>query len=685
LLLRQLVTALESDRVSPVAMHARVVREAGPRAVSGTVLRRLGRLPKDALAVARAVAVLGENADLAAVARLAELDEWQVATATGALVGAEILRPEAPLGFVHPLVRDAVYHDLTPGERALQHARAAAILKEAAAPVDQIASQLLMSPREADPEVVAVLRDAAASAMRRGAPESAAAYLRRALDERPPDNARPELLLDLGIAEVQGRAPDALEHLEAAYESLADPRLRASAARLLARTLIFTGGAARAVEVTRRAQAELPAGHDDLALALRAIEMVGVIFGGDDPALLGELAGQPVPAPDAPVGAKGLASIAALVNAYAGAPAAHCRALARAALAGDDLMEQDNGLLTISASNVLTMVEDPDEAVFWARAIEDGERRGSLFIVSGNRMWGGYVAMSRGDLVEAEDLLARAHEELLEYRYGGPAQTYCAAFLCDARLARGDVEVAANALTIAGDIKDGSDGVRFWLVSRLALLVAQGRDEEALAAADELVARYPMVVNPVVGPWRSLKARALEQLGRHDEALASVREELDLARAFGAPRPIGRALHVLGAIEGSVDTLRDAVEVLRQSIGRFDLAQALAAYGRTAEDPAALKEAFELAAACGADGLVDELRGALIAAGETPPAPGASADALTAGERRVVTLAAEGRTPRDIAQALFLTPRTVEHELESATRKLGVTSPDQLAEALRAA
>ena len=74
-----------------------------------------------------------------------------------------------------------------------------------------------------------------------------------------------------------------------------------------------------------------------------------------------------------------------------------------------------------------------------------------------------------------------------------------------------------------------------------------------------------------------------------------------------------------------------------------------------------------------------------MALGETPPDLAAGVDALTAGERRVVTLAAEGRDPRDIAQALFLTPRTVEVELASATRKLGVTSTDQLADALRAA
>ena len=685
LLLRQLLTALESDRVSPVAMHARVVRETGPRAVSGTVLRRLGRLPRESVAVARAVAVLGEAADVATVARIADLDEWHVATATGALVAAEILRPEPPLGFVHPLVRDAVYHELPPGERELQHARAATVLADAGAPADQVAAQMLMSPHRGDERVVAVLRDAAASAMRRGAPESAVAYLRRALEEPPSAEARPELLLDLGVAEIQVRAPDALGHLEAAYEALRDPRLRARAARLLARTMIFTGGAPQAVDVARRARAELPDGHDDLRMALEAMELVGVIFGGGDPGRLAALADFPVPPPDAPVGAKMLASFAALVQTYGGRDAEHCRALARAALSGDELMEEENGLLTISANNVLTMAEDPEEAAFWARAIEDGERRGSLFIVSGNRMWGGYVALSRGDIVEAEDLLARAREEFVEYQYGGPAETYCAAFLCDARLARGDVDGAATALTVAGDIHDGSDGVRYWLVSRLALLVAQGRDEEALAAADELVARYPLVVNPVVGPWRTLKAVSLDRLGRREEAVAAAREELELARRFGAPRAIGRALRVIGEIEGSVETLREAVEVLSGSLGRFDHAQALAAYGAHSVDAEALRRAHRLAGACGARGLARDVAAALEAAGEPVPAAGTSIDALTAGERRVVGLAVEGRTPRDIAQALFLTPRTVEVELASAARKLGVSSPDELAQALRAA
>ena len=60
---------------------------------------------------------------------LTGLDEATVARATGELARVEILRREPPLGFVHPLVLEAVYREQSPGERQLAHARAAALLQ----------------------------------------------------------------------------------------------------------------------------------------------------------------------------------------------------------------------------------------------------------------------------------------------------------------------------------------------------------------------------------------------------------------------------------------------------------------------------------------------------------------------------------------------------------------------------
>jgi DNA-binding CsgD family transcriptional regulator len=53
-------------------------------------------------------------------------------------------------------------------------------------------------------------------------------------------------------------------------------------------------------------------------------------------------------------------------------------------------------------------------------------------------------------------------------------------------------------------------------------------------------------------------------------------------------------------------------------------------------------------------------------------------DALTASERRVVALAAEGLSNREIAERLFVTQRTVETHLGHAFAKLGVRRRDQL-------
>ena len=60
-------------------------------------------------------------------------------------------------------------------------------------------------------------------------------------------------------------------------------------------------------------------------------------------------------------------------------------------------------------------------------------------------------------------------------------------------------------------------------------------------------------------------------------------------------------------------------------------------------------------------------------------------DALTASERRVADMAREGLTNRQIAQALFVTPKTVEVHLSSVYRKLGIASRNELGGALGAA
>jgi DNA-binding CsgD family transcriptional regulator len=193
-------------------------------------------------------------------------------------------------------------------------------------------------------------------------------------------------------------------------------------------------------------------------------------------------------------------------------------------------------------------------------------------------------------------------------------------------------------------------------------------------------------------PWRSLRARALAGLGRVDEAVAIAQEEVDVARLFGSPGLVGRSLRVLGVVdpEDGLTHLRAAVELLERSTRRYELAAAYAALGtrlRNARQPTEardpLRSALDLAHRCGAEGLEQQVRSELYATGTRPRTVERSGPgALTASERRVSELAAAGRTNKEIAQALYVTLKTVEVHLSSSYRKLGIGSRRDLAEAL---
>ena len=132
------------------------------------------------------------------------------------------------------------------------------------------------------------------------------------------------------------------------------------------------------------------------------------------------------------------------------------------------------------------------------------------------------------------------------------------------------------------------------------------------------------------------------------------------------------------------------MELLEASPLKLDLARALTALGSAlrrrrhqtdAREP--LRRALELAESCGAGALTAEIRTELHATGARPRSSALSGPAsLTASERRVADLAAGGDTNKAIAQALFVTPKTVEVHLSNAYRKLDISGRRQLASAL---
>jgi tetratricopeptide (TPR) repeat protein len=321
LLLRELVRAIADEGLVPIEANVPRLHALAARAGSRAVSLRLSRLTAAATALARAVAVLGDDADPHQAAALADLDESTAAEASAALARVDILRPQAPLGFVHPLIGTAVYETLSSLDRDAGHARAARLLAEAGAEPERVAAHLLRAPPAGDSQVVATLREAAHRAGSRGSSESAVAYLRRALAERPSPDERAKLLLELGSAETQVDGDAAIEHLQEAHELSASPVERARVALLLGRQLfLLRGDEADAVFI--EALDELSGADAELERLLEAGLITNDLFSpslhGSALERLERVRGRPAAET---IGEKLLLSLLAYHDARAGAPA----------------------------------------------------------------------------------------------------------------------------------------------------------------------------------------------------------------------------------------------------------------------------------------------------------------------------------------------------------------------------
>jgi DNA-binding CsgD family transcriptional regulator len=188
-------------------------------------------------------------------------------------------------------------------------------------------------------------------------------------------------------------------------------------------------------------------------------------------------------------------------------------------------------------------------------------------------------------------------------------------------------------------------------------------------------------------------ASALWRLGSAREHMA---EDVRLARSWGAPRTLGRALRVAGLAEGGergLMLLREASTVLARSPARLERAKTLVELGaavrrsgRRTEARGLLREGLDLADACGAGPLADQARSDLRAAGARPRrARLTGIQALTPSEQRIAAMVAGGMTNREVAHALFVTGKTVEADLSSVFRKLDLRSRRQLPKALKTA
>jgi DNA-binding CsgD family transcriptional regulator len=227
------------------------------------------------------------------------------------------------------------------------------------------------------------------------------------------------------------------------------------------------------------------------------------------------------------------------------------------------------------------------------------------------------------------------------------------------------------------------------------LALHTGRADAALAAfqACGRVMEDLRIANPSVMAWRSDAGRALLVLGELEGARRLAEEELRVARACGAPRAVGIALRICGLARGGdpgIELLRQAVDLqaccgaaLERARAEVDLGGAMRRQGRRRSARPYLQAGLARAQAAGATALARQAETELRAAGGrgrrlTDTGPGL----LTAGERRVAELAAQGYSNRSIAGLLQISIKGVEWHLHQSYRKLDIAGRGQLGPAL---
>jgi DNA-binding CsgD family transcriptional regulator len=700
-LLDQLLVSLARDAVTPIDSEADRVAELGPPTVARAALERVGRLGQAATRLAKALAILGDGSEVELARALAELDPPQAQEAADALVGAAVVERQLPMRFVHPLVRAAIHNDIPPAERAVGHARAARLLADRGATVDRVAGHLLDGDPSGDPWAVQRLREAAWVALARGAPDRAVVYLRRALAEPPEIAERAAVMREVGLAEmIAGDPQDALEHLGGALELTSEPGERAAAARGEALALLNLGRPDDAIERLVAAIDEGDEHASDLRVRLEGdlASLQVMSLTADHAATRDRLEGL-LTTLDGGGAAEGvLLAVLSHLRMAACEPAPEVAALAERALSGGARLDpgpsvfgRAQGMVTLICADALDRAESIATA-----DLADARDRGAILEVGLNTLFLAVAALSRGAISDAE--AGARHVLDLSREHGFPAEIATAmTVLTETMVERGEYDAAwaeLEALNMTGDLPRINTFI--WVLARRGRLrAARGDARNGLEDLLEAGRRYADwgVLNPAEARWRSDAALIMLGLGDAAGALELAADELDLARRFGAPRPLGIALRARGLVEGGeegIRLLREAVDVLGDSVARLqhayaltDLGAALRRANRRADAREPLREGLALARSCGAVPLAERAYQELVATGARPrKILRSGVDTLTPSERRVARMAAQGMQNKEIAQALFVTARTVETHLRHTYQKFDISSRRELATAL---
>jgi DNA-binding CsgD family transcriptional regulator/RecA/RadA recombinase len=614
------------------------------------------------------------------VASLAALEE---------AVGAGLLDDEGDqLVFRHDLLRQAVYVDIPPSARKALHREAAGRLVSAGQRPIDVVSHLLRGAQPGDEEAVTLLRRAADDVLP-VTPGLAADLMTRALELVP--TARPSWFA------VGEQAVVCLTRAGRNREALA------TGDRLLSYR--------PPVETFGRLQAALGGTlwNMDLAEELRRRTEAALAVGGAAPEVGARLAALRALALSrghdlAPARAAGEEALRAAVAT--GDRQAHVQALSAL---GEIALNAGETALALDRFTALGAVDPsffPEEIVAYqhvddfetgerllAKAAENtgGLREAMLLWAQGQQ----HLGLGRLDDADADFVTMERLEDAVRV----PVQQVNARVIRSRiALLRGDREAARQHLAAAREMRAAKPNPGNTAAVRFLEAVhadADGEPRQAVDRIHQVQEEGPFLRWRLLRTWVGGAVRVALRGGDHRlaEDLAA-QAEAHAGRNPSVPTATGVAAWARGLVANDVVLLERAVTVLtksprplvRASAGA-DLGRALLAAGRRAEAVAALTAAQAAFTASGAPAAAAQVQRDLPGGGHRRAASGRRPvegwAALTASERKVARLVAEGHTNRTAAELLVVSPHTVNTHLTSAFRKLAVNSRVQLANLVR--
>jgi len=592
---------------------------------------------------------------------------------------------DSGIEFTHPLARSAAYHSAAPSKRRAAHRRIAAGSEE-----PERSWQLSLAAEAPDETLADSLDAIGQAAGRQGAPATGAAVLERSARLTPdPEIAADRSIAAAAMALIAGQPARARGLLDSLLPKVEDPGRRADV-QLLRGIAIYQSGRPQEACALLESEAELIAPTDPGRATALLTQACVALMGPGPMSRVGTLAERArTLAPDgaemipAVIGAEVLVSLGE-----------HHRARAllnenEAALRGWDPTAPGHEVLAVAGLCRLWLGDHDEALAGLTRLIEADRAAGADSVLAAPLAVMATLHLRRGDLRQAREHAIEA-AEIADTGLGGFGLTLSLAAEAMVAAHVGDEETCRRAAERMFDL-----GTRLELTSTLAAAeqalgqLELGRGETAGAAAHlGRALEYTRAHGTVDPGFLFTHADLIEALvhsGRPDEAI-EVMSELEagaeLTGSGWSRAAVERCRGLLGPDDELDSRLDAALAAHRDPAMPFEAARTRLAIGERMRRARRRTDArVQLEAAHRAFTEMGAVEWAARAGRElAATAPGgASTDELTSRERDVCRLVAAGSTNREVASALFLSPRTVEHHLRMAYRKLGVRSRTELA------